>query len=519
MENKRSGTINISPSWISLPQEVWCKIFMKLDTITSILSVSKVCKEWNRITTADILKKFCKRPDVNKFNFYDVYWKYGCLLVYDINILDNVRIKHLNDCLQLACQRGDYYVIKKLLRHNPTKLNDALDMTCFNGSVECAILIINAGANGYNKGLTWACMCGNVNCARFMIKLGASNINESLEYTYKNNNRELIRLLEDNGANNINKALIGACAGNNIDNVRNMIANGATAFNEGLRVACYNGHLDIVMLMEQCGATNITLELHSACRSGNIDLVKYILFNDVNVNDGLMMACAHGYINIVKELIYCGVDDYNKIIKYAFKFGQIALCKYMIKEYYSKYNNYIDINHVLRWACYHGNIKYVNELIQLGANNWNWGLYGACAGGNIRCIKLMISYGANDFNGGLFYSCENSKINIASKLIDEYGANNFSETLINACVHYNVKMVKLMLRCGANPDVFNDAIRALFEHAWVLHKDDFHKIIKILFAHDNARIIDVHIIRWLARSNGIYDEIMDGICSDDINNI
>ncbi len=33
-------------------------------------------------------------------------------------------------------------------------------------------------------------------------------------------------------------------------------------------------------------------------------------------------------------------------------------------------------------------------MIEKGANNWNWGLYGACKGGNESIIKLMIEKGA-----------------------------------------------------------------------------------------------------------------------------
>ncbi len=47
----------------------------------------------------------------------------------------------------------------------------------------------------------------------------------------------------------------------------------------------------------------------------------------------------------------------------------------------------------------------VELMLQKGANNWNFGLYGACRGGHKELAELMIQKGANDWNRGLSGAC------------------------------------------------------------------------------------------------------------------
>ncbi len=44
-------------------------------------------------------------------------------------------------------------------------------------------------------------------------------------------------------------------------------------------------------------------------------------------------------------------------------------------------------------------------MLNLGANNYNHGLYRACQGGHKELVKLMLDLGANNYNGGLEEAC------------------------------------------------------------------------------------------------------------------
>ena len=56
-----------------------------------------------------------------------------------------------------------------------------------------------------------------------------------------------------------------------------------------------------------------------------------------------------------------------------------------------------DYDLLLQRACYIGDEKLVNRLIELGANDWDMGLYGAVDGDNVDLAKLMFNKGARLF--------------------------------------------------------------------------------------------------------------------------
>ena len=55
-------------------------------------------------------------------------------------------------------------------------------------------------------------------------------------------------------------------------------------------------------------------------------------------------------------------------------------------------------NEVLRESCRRGSLFMVNKAIDLGANDWNEGLWGACYGGHLSCVEKMVELGATNTN-------------------------------------------------------------------------------------------------------------------------
>ena len=63
-------------------------------------------------------------------------------------------------------------------------------------------------------------------------------------------------------------------------------------------------------------------------------------------------------------------------------------------------------------------------MLDLGANNYNLGLYGACEGGHDAVAKMMIELGANNYNWGLELACEKGHVEVVKMMI-ELGANDY----------------------------------------------------------------------------------------------
>ena len=120
-------------------------------------------------------------------------------------------------------------------------------------------------------------------------------------------------------------------------------------------------------------------------------------------------------------------------------------------------------NTPLHEACVCGNVAIVKELLERGADanaqNENFGdgkspLQTACTGGYVAVVKAML-----DFN------CEKAK-----ELVETYVRGSRNTVMHVATESGDVEMVKVLLRCGANPSVQNDTkvapIHIVAEHGY-----------------------------------------------------
>ena len=104
-------------------------------------------------------------------------------------------------------------------------------------------------------------------------------------------------------------------------------------------------------------------------------------------------------------------------------------------------------------------------MIEKGANDWNYGLWGACMGGNMKIIKLMIEKGAISviaicthalLSGDAYEKIEKSKlkklitsdsieIKKESKKVEHLTCSKiFAEAMYN--VHHNKSIDKLFIK-------------------------------------------------------------------------
>jgi ankyrin repeat protein len=79
----------------------------------------------------------------------------------------------------------------------------------------------------------------------------------------------------------------------------------------------------------------------------------------------------------------------------------------------------------------------------------NEGLYDGCKTGDIKLVKLMIKKGANNWNWGLASACKSNNMKIV-KLMIKKGANDWIWGLEYACQGGHMKIVKLMIKKGAD---------------------------------------------------------------------
>jgi len=100
-------------------------------------------------------------------------------------------------------------------------------------------------------------------------------------------------------------------------------------------------------------------------------------------------------------------------------------------------------------VCETGSVWGVQLIIQHGANNWNWGLWGACCGGHGDLAELMIQKGATNWNDGLWGACRGGHRDLADLMIQN-GADDWNDGLCGACVRGHRDLAELMIQKGAN---------------------------------------------------------------------
>ena len=102
----------------------------------------------------------------------------------------------------------------------------------------------------------------------------------------------------------------------------------------------------------------------------------------------------------------------------------------------------------LELACQGGSLELTRLMIDHGANNWNYSLYGACYGGSLELTRLMIDHGANNWNYGLYGACRGGNLELAQLMIDN-GATDWNWGLRGACHSGSLELARLMIDHGA----------------------------------------------------------------------
>jgi ankyrin repeat protein len=129
----------------------------------------------------------------------------------------------------------------------------------------------------------------------------------------------------------------------------------------------------------------------------------------------------------VIQLLNLGADDLNYGLYYACFRGHIEIAKMLI-ERARCVNKTIDWNYTLHGACRGGHQDIVKLLVQKGADDWNYGFEGACRHNHMELVLAMIDKAQRDgtvinWNSGLYYASLEGHFEIA-KLMCDNGADN-----------------------------------------------------------------------------------------------
>ncbi len=374
------------------------------------------------------------------------------ILYYIISFCDGFERENL----RLVCSLFDEFssgLVNSLLSGDPYRKREVLMMEPFDiaklaecGHMDILNVYLSKHETDYNQILFGAC------------KGRHFNIVENIAGFNPMNNCNFER---GEFATTWDYCLRGLIAGGHIDLVEPLMDE-ISDLNEGLLLACLNGHEDLanlfIMHNEDCLSWRYILDM--ACDAGDVNAVKLIIklagnsLRDVDINYILSNACSKGSIDIIKMIIDLGTDDWdyslwcahqydndeaaelmiemgaddNLSMQYACSKGFLSIAKIVIERGY-------DLNESLKIACASGHIDIVAYLLEMGANDWNGGLYKACYDGHEDIVELMIQKGANDLDGGLIEACRGGMINIVRLMIQKGATNIIAAKLVAQKLH------------------------------------------------------------------------------------
>ena len=139
----------------------------------------------------------------------------------------------------------------------------------------------------------------------------------------------------------------------------------------------------------------------------------------------------------IQLLIDYGADYWNRGLRGAAQGGHRDLVKYFI----SRGAN--DWNQGLASAAKGGHRDLIDLFVSLGANDWNYGLYGAARGGHRDLVDLFILRGADNWNWALALAAEGGHRDLVKYFISQ-GANSWNWALWNARQGGNQEIIDLL---------------------------------------------------------------------------
>ena len=83
-----------------------------------------------------------------------------------------------------------------------------------------------------------------------------------------------------------------------------------------------------------------------------------------------------------------------------------------------------EANHTLFNAARTGNKRLVRQMLDQGANHFDWAMCETAADGYLNIVRLLLDHGASDYNEAILCAATNGHLNVV-KLMIEKGADNF----------------------------------------------------------------------------------------------
>lgn len=249
----------------------------------------------------------------------------------------------------------------------------------------------------------------------------------------------LLQMLLEKDPTGLDYALRAACRWGHNDIVEWLLSKGAHKYNWGMRGACKGGHIELMTKMATFGVTEWKRCIYSAFWNGRPEVIEWIQKNSPVdwTRFGYYGACRGGHLEIVRNLLR-EMPHFDKLDGYE----HVCRGGHSDMEELRPLHN-LDL--YLADVCCYGNMERIEHIISLGANSWNYGLYGACRGRHVQLANEMLKRGAFDCKGALNRASASGCMKLVEQFLDAYT----EQAMYNACLRNRQAVVKRFLQMGS----------------------------------------------------------------------
>lgn len=208
---------------------------------------------------------------------------------------------------------------------------------------------------------------------------------------------------------------------------------------------------------------------HNACLANDETAIKHLLSTatQFQLRQGLSAACESGNRTLFQVLVNHGARDFDYALYGACRGGHLSMVNLCEKHGAKNWTE------GLRGACSGGQLKFVIYALHRGATLHDLSFLPACVHGHCEIMEFLINTGLLNktaLNTALHCASTNNQVRLAEFLIQK-GADELNHALFCACNRNHIEVAKLLIMCGANDWSFigflsNQCLKELCAFIW-----------------------------------------------------
>jgi hypothetical protein len=164
-------------------------------------------------------------------------------------------------------------------------------------------------------------------------------------------------------------------------------------------------------------------------------------FSKLRSDPALVEASRHGYERLVNKILQKTYTPNRAILNQSLVQASVGGHGDIVNQMLQRGAN--EYNWAMLGAAQGGHLDIVNQLIKRGANEYNWAMVEAAQGGHQDIVNQMLDFGATDYNGAMAEAAEGGHTEIVKQMLD-LGATNYNQAMANAKEYGHQDIVNLI---------------------------------------------------------------------------